>query len=402
LAPSCSFASRAGVAQCRFLSKKAAGGLKKGNKPKKGPAAIKARGAITVPKAAGKHGSASANSSGAGAAGAGANAKPPPAVAAGSGGGGGSGFTKSEMLAARKARKASADAKTAAAAAAASTAGEGVLPAAAGGAAAGGKGAAAGGAGEAGGSGKWGWGTTFLAGTSVGLAALGIAWQLKPDEVRRLLDDSPVDHFAIWIMNKYALYSSPVKDKLLLDCAVPPGALPPPTLVLDLEGTLLGTIYTRKKGWRVAKRPGLDAFLKEMAQLYEIVIFTDSMGGLADEWITQMDPTGTISQRVYRDGTRYIDGKYVKDLSALNRPLNQTVIIDDNADCISMQPENAIKVKAFSLEDGSDPTADTVLYDLAPFLRALATQGVADFRDVLRPHAGQDSAAVVSDFRSKV
>lgn len=35
--------------------------------------------------------------------------------------------------------------------------------------------------------------------------------------------------------------------------------------------------------WRVAKRPGLDAFLKEMAQLYEIVVFTDSMGGLADE-----------------------------------------------------------------------------------------------------------------------
>jgi len=50
-----------------------------------------------------------------------------------------------------------------------------------------------------------------------------------------------------------------------------------------------------------------------------------------------MDPLGTISQRVYRDGTRYIDGKYVKDLSALNRPLEQTIIIDDNADCISMQ-----------------------------------------------------------------
>lgn len=46
----------------------------------------------------------------------------------------------------------------------------------------------------------------------------------------------------------YVQYSSPVKEKLLLDCPVPPGALPPPTLVLDLEGTLLGTIYTRKKG----------------------------------------------------------------------------------------------------------------------------------------------------------
>lgn len=35
--------------------------------------------------------------------------------------------------------------------------------------------------------------------------------------------------------------------------------------------------------WRVAKRPGLDAFLKEMALMYEIVVFTDSPGGLADE-----------------------------------------------------------------------------------------------------------------------
>lgn len=35
--------------------------------------------------------------------------------------------------------------------------------------------------------------------------------------------------------------------------------------------------------WRVAKRPGLDAFLKEMCLLYEIVVFTDSMGGLAEE-----------------------------------------------------------------------------------------------------------------------
>ena len=50
-----------------------------------------------------------------------------------------------------------------------------------------------------------------------------------------------------------------------------------------------------------------------------------------------MDPLGAVTQRVYRDGTRYIDGKHVKDLSALNRPLEQVVIIDDNADCISMQ-----------------------------------------------------------------
>ncbi len=205
--------NRAGIAQRRFLAKQTGGKKKKGGTPtpKKGPAAIKARGAIPAPKAAGKHGSAGAS---AGAAAGAAGAKPPPtATPAGSssgggmgvGAGGGGGFTKSEMLAARKARKASLNEKNAAAAAAAAAvkAAEGAAPAAAP-AAAGAKGSAAG---AAGGKGKWGWGSKFLAGTTAGLAVLGIAWQLKPDEVRKLLDDSPIDHFAIWLVGKYALVS---------------------------------------------------------------------------------------------------------------------------------------------------------------------------------------------------
>lgn len=50
---------------------------------------------------------------------------------------------------------------------------------------------------------RWGWGTAVLAVTSTGLAALAIAWQLKPDEVRELLDDSPIDHVAMWFMKKF-------------------------------------------------------------------------------------------------------------------------------------------------------------------------------------------------------
>lgn len=198
-----SCASRAGIAQRRFLAKKSAGGgKKKGATPKKGPEAIKARGAKPAPiKAAGKkHGSVSGSS---GVAAGVASAKPPTAAAAAAGGGGGGGgFTKSEMLAARAARKASLNEKSAAAAAAAAAveAAETAVPAAV--TAAGSKGRVAGGARA---QGKWGWGAKFLAGTSAGLAVLGIAWQLKPDEVRRLLDDSPVDHFAIWLMGKYAL-----------------------------------------------------------------------------------------------------------------------------------------------------------------------------------------------------
>lgn len=197
--------SRAGMAQRRFLAKKSAGGgKKKSGTPKKGPAAIKARGATPAPKAAGKYGSASGSSDVAAGR---ASAKLPTAAAAagggagGAGGGGGGGFTKSEMLAVRKVRKASLNKKSAAAVAAATASEKAAVEAVT---AAGSKGRAAGGAGARA-QGKWGWGAKFLAGTSVGLAVLGIAWQLKPDEVRRLLDDSPVDHFAIWLMGKYAL-----------------------------------------------------------------------------------------------------------------------------------------------------------------------------------------------------
>ncbi len=68
----------------------------------------------------------------------------------------------------------------------------------------------------------------------------------------------------------------PVRDKLLPD--FPEGIEPFPTLVLDLEDTLVHMEWDRKYGWRVVKRPGLDAFLMRMAQSgYEIVLFTSGV-----------------------------------------------------------------------------------------------------------------------------
>lgn len=68
----------------------------------------------------------------------------------------------------------------------------------------------------------------------------------------------------------------PVRDKLLPD--FPENIEPFPTLVLDLEDTLVHMEWDRKYGWRIAKRPGLDAFLMKMAQTgYEIVIFTSGV-----------------------------------------------------------------------------------------------------------------------------
>lgn len=41
----------------------------------------------------------------------------------------------------------------------------------------------------------------------------------------------------------------------------------PHTLVLDFENTLVSSTWDRKYGWRHAKRPGVDKFLLDMAQV---------------------------------------------------------------------------------------------------------------------------------------
>ena len=37
--------------------------------------------------------------------------------------------------------------------------------------------------------------------------------------------------------------------------------------MLDLDGVLVKSDWNRERGWRTFKRPGVDAFLKHMAQV---------------------------------------------------------------------------------------------------------------------------------------
>lgn len=47
------------------------------------------------------------------------------------------------------------------------------------------------------------------------------------------------------------------------------------TLVLDLDDLLVHSHWTRGRGWRTFKRPGVEDFIKHMGQFYEIVVFTN-------------------------------------------------------------------------------------------------------------------------------
>lgn len=77
----------------------------------------------------------------------------------------------------------------------------------------------------------------------------------------------------------------------------------------------------------------------------------------------KLDPYQYAMYRLYRDGTRYIDGKYVKDLSYLNRDLSKVIIMDSNPESFSLQPENGIALKPW--KGNAD---DKGLLEYIPFL----------------------------------
>ena len=134
-------------------------------------------------------------------------------------------------------------------------------------------------------------------------------------------------------------YTEPTSRKLLPD--VPETQRPPYTLVLSLEDLLIHSEWTREHGWRTAKRPGVDYFLRYLSQYYELVVFTTVPYAMGDPVLRKLDPFRVIMWPLFREATKYEDGKYVKDLSYLNRPLDKTIIIDTKAEHVRNQPDNA-------------------------------------------------------------
>lgn len=107
-------------------------------------------------------------------------------------------------------------------------------------------------------------------------------------------------------------YRDPVTTKLLPDENPDPNLRYPFTLVLSLEDMLIHSEWTREHGWRTAKRPGLDYFLRYLGSYYELVLFTSQPMATAEQVLRKMDPYSTIHWPLFREATLYKDGGYVK------------------------------------------------------------------------------------------
>lgn len=150
-------------------------------------------------------------------------------------------------------------------------------------------------------------------------------------------------------------------------------------LVLDLDETLVHSSFRAVPGADfvipvqiedvvhfvyVAKRPGVDEFLLEMAKYYEIVVYTASLNKYADPLLDLLDPHRVIRTRLFRESCVYYEGNYVKDLSLIDRDLSQSIIVDNSPNSYLFHPDNAIDCSSFI-----DDPADRELIQIGGFLK---------------------------------
>lgn len=117
----------------------------------------------------------------------------------------------------------------------------------------------------------------------------------------------------------------------------------------------------------------------------------------------KLDPfQAYLPYKLFRDSTRTVKGKVVKDLTYLNRDLSKVIMLDTNPEHAALQPENAIIIPPWEGKGGEQG-----LVELIPFLEcksktlgfcrdvltiAIAYYNVKDVRPALQFYQGKDIA----------
>ncbi|RXK42686.1 hypothetical protein M231_00242 [Tremella mesenterica] len=220
--------------------------------------------------------------------------------------------------------------------------------------------------------------------TSLVIGGLGAAWYIDQKD-GEMTNTTHWTRFKTNLSEMLDVFNKPAFKTLLPD-PLPAPHQRPYTLIVDLEGLLVSSTWDRAHGWRTAKRPGVDYFLGYLSQFYEIVLFTSQPLYTAAPVAEKLDPfTSYLPYKLFRESTRYVDGKVVKDLSYLNRDLSKVIVLDTNSEHTALQPDNAIIVKPWTGEKG-----DHGLVDMIPFLESIAMYNTPDVRPVLKAYEGKD------------
>ena len=210
-------------------------------------------------------------------------------------------------------------------------------------------------------------------------------------ENKPLTDNSAISERLASVFSSYKELSSCfllyfTNFKILLEKnKVKPPFLPPLdikkytyTLVVDLDETLVHYMEEESRAY-VQVRPYSDYFLTEMGKYFEIVIFTAAAEDYADLVLNELDKNNSINYKLYRKHTDQVNGIFIKDLSKLGRDINKVVIIDNNKDNFSLQPENGLHICSFLGDQNDDE-----LYSLSEDLMKIVNSKKDDIKPIIK------------------
>lgn len=212
-----------------------------------------------------------------------------------------------------------------------------------------------------------------------------------------------VDYIYAATWGQFETILKPTEDQLIPDWGtdpyyngqIPKGTPAPILLVLDLEKCIIGSEHTAKLGWRHVKRPGLDQFLLQLRQYYEIVIFSENpMPELLDE----VDKDHCCL-KIGPAAAELRNNVLMKRLDVLNREERKIILIDDDPKAAQLFPRNTLLVRPYvDVKDKSD----RVLLDLIPLLQALVHENVEDVRDTLDNLGTHDAHEAVVEYQMRL
>ena len=151
------------------------------------------------------------------------------------------------------------------------------------------------------------------------------------------------------------------------------------TLILDLNDTLISLKYADNTKGLIRVRPFLYEFLDAVGQYYELILFTGSSENYTKSIVEALERKKKYFDFIlYRQFLVKCGDCYIKDLSKIGRPLDSTIIIDNNPQNYKLQKENGIFIKSF----WGDDSEDVALYNLISILINIVKEKI-DVRDGL-------------------
>ena len=128
-----------------------------------------------------------------------------------------------------------------------------------------------------------------------------------------------------------------------------------PVLVFDLDNTLIYSsplpvgsyhfcILVERRRLYVKIRPWVLEFFDRISDLYDIYFFTSSNKSYARPIIKKIAPFVADEKCFFRDSCIADYGYYLKDITKIKTPINQTVLIDDTFGSGVLNPKNIVCV----------------------------------------------------------